>query len=98
MNRRAFLLGAIAAPVIAPVVAKAAAPKVVGWDLASGPDVTARVLMTVGERGSEMVIPTTRAAMLRIVSLAPGAYATKTLSIDGVRVRDWSEVVFDSDV
>lgn len=49
MNRRAFLLGAIAAPVAAPVIAKAAAPTVIGVDLAGAESVTAVSTMVLGE-------------------------------------------------
>lgn len=56
MNRRAFLLGAIAAPVAAPMIAKAASP-VVGVDLARGGSVTSLSQMVVGECGAEMVLP-----------------------------------------
>lgn len=50
MDRRAFLLGAIAAPIAAPVLAQAVgepvARRLIGLDLASGPD---RVGMALGE-------------------------------------------------
>lgn len=51
MDRRAFLLGALAAPIAAPAIAKAAAEpvarRIVGFDLASGPDMTSMVLAEV---------------------------------------------------
>lgn len=65
MNRRAFLLGAAAAPIAAPAVAKAAASYweagtgrlMVGIDLARGGSVVGGAFHFVGERGAEHVIP-----------------------------------------
>ena len=56
MNRRAFLLGAIAAPIAAPVIAKAASP-VIGVDLARGRSITAVSQVFVGESRAEVVLP-----------------------------------------
>lgn len=49
MNRRAFLLGAIAAPVVAPVVAKAAAPPSTGGAVMRGAS------LMVGQAGAETI-------------------------------------------
>lgn len=51
MDRRAFLLGALAAPIAAPAIAKAAA------EPATGGIVRAIRPMVIGEAGAEMVIP-----------------------------------------
>ena len=54
MNRRAFLLGAVAAPMVGPALAQTPAPVA----KAAGGLVHAGSQLFVVERGAEMVIPT----------------------------------------
>lgn len=77
MNRRAFLLGAIAAPVAAPVIAKASAPTVIGVDLAGGESVTSVSRMVLGEMRPFM----------EVFSAVDGAKARWFYFWDGDQVR-----------
>ncbi len=62
MDRRAFLLGALAAPIAAPAIAKAAAPATGGVVRSISPYV-------IGEVGPEMIIPR---GYLEVISQATG--------------------------
>lgn len=57
MNRRAFILGAVAAPALAPAITQAVKPTVVGMDLAASGTVSKNVVFLVGEAGRETVLP-----------------------------------------
>ena len=58
MNRRAFLIGAAAAPLAAPAIAAAAAkPGLIGMDFAKGGTVSRGALYIVGEQGIEYLVP-----------------------------------------
>jgi len=70
MDRRAFLLGALAAPIAAPAIAKAAAPAAGGAVRSAG--------YMIGEVGSEMILP---AARLRVISAAPGIEGTVSIMV-----------------
>lgn len=77
MNRRAFLAGAVVAPLAAPAVAKASGGPLVAqagyWN--------GRALHLIGERGAETIIP-----YARIISAAPRSDGTISIAF-GTEVR-----------